>query len=234
MEQAPSLTLEERFAAIVNGTYRARSPSRRDPTMSWRNNLADTIEMSMEKYNHHKWGFVVYRTTYSDDEKWARVVCMLQASTVDTLEFYKGMDMMDSRIETIIEDASRLNGADSLAVREHFDQWVTENSFLENPHAAVEHQAQLPLAPRYRFAIQIDEASMNSILNEPTEDIRPGQEDIGWIKLIHKNWIYDPESDSDGDTARGQPPIEGITDEDVGWMKQNWRNAHRPPIVDTY
>jgi hypothetical protein len=40
----------------------------------------DALKFIEEYYTpyHRKWGFVVYRTTYSDDEKWARFIDMFQ------------------------------------------------------------------------------------------------------------------------------------------------------------
>lgn len=39
--------------------------------------------------------------------------------------------MLESKAETIIDDASRFDGADLHAMREHFRQWVNDNVAIE-------------------------------------------------------------------------------------------------------
>jgi hypothetical protein len=53
---------------------RVISPSRRQPERSWHFNHADRIERQLQEDGHRRWGFVIYRTTYGNDEEWGELL----------------------------------------------------------------------------------------------------------------------------------------------------------------
>lgn len=55
------------IAGLEGIRRRIRSPSQRNPDMSWENNAADLIERQLQADGHWTWGFVIYRTTYDSD-----------------------------------------------------------------------------------------------------------------------------------------------------------------------
>jgi len=91
---------------------------------SWQN-TADRIQEQLDEDGHHVWGFVVYRCTYSDDAAWEIFLERINASIRDSMEYYNGLDLLDKdcfRL-TVIEDASKFDGASRQIVREHFKEW---------------------------------------------------------------------------------------------------------------
>lgn len=102
--------------------------------------------------------------------------------------------------------------------------------------------------PRYHFCIQVDEASLQSVVHSPSR-VGSVVADNGWVKLISKNWNPIKEDPHARPNPNVYEPIEGITEMDVGWMKipledvmkdaytgnemlNGWRaNFVRPPAV---
>lgn len=88
--------------------------------------------------------------------------------------------------------------------------------------------SRMPL--RYRFCIQVEEASLQSVISE---------EGGGWVKLIKADWesreatrqqqqrhetgpevVAEDEAEfTDDEDDEEYPAIEGCSEEDVGWMK---------------
>lgn len=213
------MDLEQFIQARQNGTRRPRSPSQRTPESSRHLNTADIIEESMQNDGHRSWGFVIYRTTYANDEDWARCLSRIHEATQDCFEFYNGQDVLDLRKSTIMDNVQIFDGIDSHAIRDHFRQWVADNLVEEQGEQS---QTTSYLSPRYRFAIQIDAEALRSIVNQPdlTYLMLPVDQ-RGWLKLIDADWRAGRWSADEGDEA-----IEGITQEDVGWMKQPWSDVH--------
>ncbi|KAB5578707.1 hypothetical protein GE09DRAFT_558677 [Coniochaeta sp. 2T2.1] len=209
-------------------------------TISASSNAADKIDRHLRADGHRLWGFVVYRCTYSSDAAWRECVRRLEASVRKAMDLYNGHDLLEEgrfRL-TVIEDASGglgLDGASTGVVRGNFREWCAR--MLEEEQGSEEEvrSRRLQDAPlqdrgvtvRYKFCVQVDEESMRSVVSEEGER---------WVKLINGDW--EPrgapsgavESQAGRDDDEGEftddenddeeyPPIEGCTEEDVGWMK---------------
>jgi hypothetical protein len=74
-EDAPKeRSLEVDLAWLESIRRRIKSPSQRNPDMSWHLNPADQIECQLREDGHRIWGFVIYRTTYDSDVDWAELL----------------------------------------------------------------------------------------------------------------------------------------------------------------
>lgn len=138
---------------------------------------------------------------------------------------------------TVMEDASKLDGASTSTVRQHFNEWCARALHEEQgSREEIESRRQQPvpwygsLAVRYRYCVHIDEASMQSIVSEKRE---------AWVNLIRDDLqmqgatrqekakhefeadgVVEDEGDfTDDELDEEYPAIEGCTEEDVGWMK---------------
>ncbi|KAK8043415.1 hypothetical protein PG993_005845 [Apiospora rasikravindrae] len=210
-------------------------------------NAADKIERHLRADGHRIWGFVVYRCTYTSDRDWDLCVQRIHSAVRKGMDVYNGRDLLQEGCFklTVIADASMFDGASTRAVRQHFQDWCARIVHEEqgSPREIRGRQHKPPpgdwlLPVRYRFCIQINEASMRSFIPEQGEP---------WVKIIKSDW--DP---SEARTQRRQPPnetglgrtvemcehdndhegdftddneeeeypdMEGCKEEDVGWMK---------------
>lgn len=206
---------------------RPRSPSARCPTMSRHNNMADMIEQHTQQDGHKIWGFVMYRTTYSSDEQWARFLERLDVETTRRFEDDNGLDVLENRRATIMDDEAQFNNMDSHAIRKHFSAWICQAYSQEQGLDIQDRGLPTGRSPRYRFAIQIDDESLASILEDLDDSFESYEKKSrGWVKFIDKNWFPEEDSDSDSPARSQYEAIEGVVEKDVGWMKQNWRVVH--------
>ena len=193
--------------------------SRRTPQYSTRNNNADNIERYLQEDGHRTWGFVIYRCTYESDDDWGWFMGHLRDKIRYTLELCNGLDMMDSLSITVFEDRSILDGASTSVVREHFKQWAAT--------APQQEQGTGPtLSQRYKFCVQVDAVALESVIHDAPSPPQHYTISDGFVNLIWKDWEpYTP------DPREGvEEPIEGFTQQQVGWM----RVAYQDVMVGMY
>lgn len=190
--------------------------SRRKPDMHTQNNTADNIERYLEEDGHRKWGFVIYRCTYENNSDWEEFMARLRYRIRNTLEFYNGLDMMDSLLLTVFDDKSLFDDASTMSVREHFKQWTATAPAIEQGEGVAASVAQ-----RYRFCIQVDEAALESVVRDA-----PDASTDGFVNLIWKDWA--PRAPDPREPEEEE--IEGCTQHDVGWMMVAYQDA----VVDMY
>ena len=65
-----------------------------------------------------RWGFVIYRCTYDDDDEWARFMEFLDTRVRLNLQDEDGEDLYERIDWAVQEDRESLDGARSDAVRE--------------------------------------------------------------------------------------------------------------------
>jgi hypothetical protein len=215
-------------------------------TISTHFNAADNIERQLRVDGHRIWGFVVYRCTYTSDSAWELFIQRINASIRKAMDLYNGHDLLEEGCFklTVIADASMLDGASTQAVREHFTEWCarmvheeqgSREEIESRRKEAPPWDSRMPL--RYRFCIQVDEASLQSVISE---------EGGGWVKLIKGDWESreatrqqqqphetgpkvmaedEGEFTDDDEDDEEYPAIEGCTEEDVGWMKVQLRSV---------
>jgi hypothetical protein len=201
-----------------------RDPSRRTPEIeSWMNG-ADKLERLLAKDKFKTWGFVIYRCTYQSDSEWEKFMVRLYKRVGKYLGYYNGLDLLVSFAPKVLEDRS-FEGATVVSLRENFNEWAMT--------AVIEEQGIDPSSlfylknGRYRFFIMVDQEALDSILSTPEDDIHGG-----FVRLVNAEWKPD-ELDEEELAERGGPspeeePLEGCTEEDVGWMKVRWRDSQMP------
>ncbi|KAF2715346.1 hypothetical protein K504DRAFT_457523 [Pleomassaria siparia CBS 279.74] len=142
--------------------------------------MADDVARVREFLNKdaaNKWGFVIYRCTYGDDDAWNRFMKHLDERTRLNLETYNASDLF-SRIDwSVVHDAD-LEGADSEDVRTYnnsrrFSIWK-QNSAEKDNWSGI---------PRYHACIRVDKFFMDAVLEGPPanefDDIG-----MGFVELI--------------------------------------------------
>ena len=203
-------------AFVYNEYDQIATRSIRTPIMVRRCNHADLIEDQLKADGHRTWGYVIYRTTYDNDEDWTEFLKRLRFRMEESFDFFNGRDILDLFTLTVIEDREHLDGVSAATVRERFEQWCATAHQLEQPEGAGPG-----LSPRYRFAVQVDAESLHSVVHDAPAPPANDATKKGWVKLIDLWW--DPESDEDIEEV--YDPIEGVTEKDVGWMKVPYKSV---------
>lgn len=175
----------------------------------------------------NKWGFVILRGVYSNNDEWQTFLNLYKAAVADELHHYKLEDQLGQQLEwTVIEDPAILDGASKGAARSRFLTWVEEQKrdgeIADRPWAA-------GCLPRYKFCLYVDEVCIKSIVARQREGKLPGLrwclDSSGKVIIIdglhqdytpaEKNEEDDDEEDDDDDEGWGE--VDGTTNYDVGW-----------------
>lgn len=208
-------------------TVKLNSMSKRIPWMSFRSNCADCIELGLEKDGHRVWGFVIFRCTYGDDAAWARRIATLREEARRTLDDYNAPDIFARLEMTVVEDREALEGASAAIVRAYFSEWV-KGGVVEREQGT----SDAGMSPRYRFCIRVrdvgraacadgqrqednDDNSDEDDDKEDEEDDEDEEDEEGSVDLIWKDW----EPSVPHPWERDEPPVEGSTRPDIGWMR---------------
>lgn len=198
------------------------TPSKRDPKIDTGLNEADRLEALLKKDNFKTWGFVIYRCTYQDNAEWERFMARFLSAVPEFLQYYSGLDLLDTFAPTVFEDPS-FEGATVVTLREHFNKWA-KTARKEEQGVSEDYRAR---TGRYRFFITVDQEALESVLNAP-EDF---DEKVAFIRMVYAEWEpqeYDEEDIANGDVDPPEEPLEGCTEHDVGWMKMYWRITELP------
>jgi hypothetical protein len=172
------------------------------------------IHHCLEHYKEDKWGWVIYRTTYKDDEGWERfkqhVNAQLQKELLQSDEVPPSL--LKARDWIFVSDKATLDGAHKQELRYRFREWRDTAVQVGNPRR---DSGDKELSQRYTFFIRVDEASLKSVLKglDAGDTIW-----TGWVHLIRCNDRCDFERPRDhkGEdldwNASGNPD-----QEDDGW-----------------
>jgi hypothetical protein len=136
-----------------------------------------------------------------------------------TFNYYNGRDILDLFTLTVMNDREHLDGASTAVIREHFRQWCTTAPQSEQQQQGETTGGSSEIrpgqSPRYRYTIQVDATSLQSVVYDAHAAPDPDATKKGWVKLIKAPWQTVP-SETLHDTY---DPIEGVMQKDVGWMK---------------
>lgn len=174
-----------------------------------------------------QWGFVILRGAYhNDDAEWATFLDLYEASLMDELHHFGLVDELGQHLQiTVIEDRAALEGASKNAVRARFLEWVAEQrrGELARKPSVFDSQA------RFRYCLYVDELCLKTMTAHLHNFLNTGERwclsdgSIVIINGLHKDYVReepeeDEEDEEDEDDGYDQyPPIEGNTNEDVGW-----------------
>lgn len=119
------------------------------------------------------------------------------------------------------------DNASTAFIRQHFEQWAADAPQREQElgaEAAARESRGLSRAQRYRFCIQIDDDSLQSIVNGPIPEDYPMPSALGYFKIIRKDWGPDEEEEEEEEEAK-QEPLEGCALYNVGWMRVRYSSG---------
>ncbi|OJZ91506.1 hypothetical protein ASPFODRAFT_38617 [Aspergillus luchuensis CBS 106.47] len=204
-----------------------QDPSKRTPEIESGMNDADELERLLAKDGFKIWGFVIYRCTYQSDSDWEKLMIRFHKRVKIYLQYYNGLDLLARFTPTVLEDRS-FEGTTVASLRDKFNEWAV-TAVKKEQGIDPSHLWHLKNG-RYRFFIMVDQEALDSILSTPDNDIHGG-----FVRLVNAEWKAE-ELDEEELAERGGPgpeeePLEGCTEEDVGWMKVCWGESQTPGYV---
>ncbi|KAK2026124.1 hypothetical protein LX32DRAFT_642130 [Colletotrichum zoysiae] len=198
----------------------------------------------------HKWGFVIYRCAYDDDELWNRYLAQLKSFYHDNLVKERRAELLEPYLDlTVIEDQATLDNASRFEVRKHFNQWLSGQNIPKLSAHDYTHIARPIRLPRFRYCLYVDKQCLDTVTqfqaaNDGTA-LFPDLVQPMVYALIDRAWTpngtedpHDPfealrkktleeaddeEEDDDEEDAfeRGHPLIDGSDHRYVGWQYCN-------------
>ncbi|KAF1973672.1 hypothetical protein BU23DRAFT_553980 [Bimuria novae-zelandiae CBS 107.79] len=148
-----------------------------EPTEQIKNlSIRTTDPPSQRESRESPYGFVVYRTDYTSDDRWKNFMSFLNAQTRSTLLSSNFSDLLDG-LDWHVQEASELNEADYDQVREHFKTWLTTND-PQNGH------------PRFQACVVVDDvclSAMETALEDGTPEDFFDNEGYTHVYLVSKN-----------------------------------------------
>jgi valyl-tRNA synthetase len=164
------------------------------------------------------WGFNIYRSDYSNDKAWQRMLHLIDETVRNGLEVNDAMDLYPRYKPVLVDNKETLEGATSHDIRDHFIAWVAEelpkvvsqpNEFFEREEFnSIGLRREWTLGTRYNFCLFVDDICIESLdeMRYPVVKLLWGQ--WGPLKPHERNYVIHPEYE-DGETDED--------DEDVGW-----------------
>jgi hypothetical protein len=174
------------------------------------------IQDGLVEDKHDRWGWVIYRCSYEDDEAWERFKQIINQRSRDQILKSDAPEALNSLEWTFVDDRSTLEGISKHQLRARFMDWAATAIQAEQPRAN-DHILRLG-GPRYNYFIQVDEQALRSVIS-PTE-----QEPLrgALVKFVDANWRplaeEFPDQIEQPDPEDVHEPIDGCTEENVGWM----------------
>jgi hypothetical protein len=172
---------------------------------------------------HNKWGWVIYRCTYDDDEGWTRFKQFIIQQSHANITKSDTPELADSLVWTFVEDRATLDGVSKDQLRSRFKQWAPKALKTEQPRVE-DHRYGTYGIPRYTYFIHVDEGALKSVVYDAPQPPKRDLYGVGYVNFIDADWKPLSELPSIvGDISAGEDdvyaPIDGCTEENVGWMK---------------
>jgi hypothetical protein len=165
-----------------------------------------------------KYGWLIYRTTYSDNEKWNEGIEILQNQFRRIKHRYLDENEIFYMDWPIQDNALLFNNATTDELRKHFLVWKSS----DEPAKAIglnpaEYPSRRPWLTQYEYFIQVDEESLDSIITHGKDgyQIPP----VAWVNIVEANWPEDKEHVEEILEERGYPDIEGRDTKEVGFQR---------------
>lgn len=202
------------------------------------------IHYLLQKCNHNKFGFPIFRTSYKhDNDLWSAYIEGLYHSSLEcTLEYFGRKERLGPFFYCpVIEDRATLDGASKDQIRERFKEWVKDTSDARDGNGAVKMWKND--APTYQYCLMVDEECLERFSQATDEGKRKGNYPAifiqgGWFPglyrghhrdswtngEIHKKWekeYYEKNGEPAGydeDELTFFDEIEGSREAVLGWM----------------
>jgi hypothetical protein len=158
-----------------------------------------------------KWGWLIYRCTYTSDAAWSRFRSTFESQSRAQIAASDAIDIADRLEWTWVEDAASLDGISTVALRERFRAWAADDVARQ----ALEKYDPTTIA-RYSYFAKVDEEVMRNMDGFLALDSHWAKGDL--VNFVDADWEPDSirEEDEEPDDFE---EIEGCTEEDVGWMR---------------
>jgi hypothetical protein len=177
------------------------------------------IRDDLRQFKHDKWGWVIYRCSYDDDQAWIRFEQIIKQRSRDKMARPDVPPEVAAGLEwTFVSDRATLDGISRDQLRRRFRAWATEAKKTEQPRASDHDKDWNGLrSQRYTYFVQVDREALRSVVegggqSDRSEGLRR-HGNVGWVSLVRA----DEEQDFDnGDINEG---YEHDDDDDAGWIK---------------
>ncbi|KAH7078677.1 hypothetical protein BKA63DRAFT_249087 [Paraphoma chrysanthemicola] len=183
------------------------------PRSSYRMNTMSShvcIRESLALLPFNKWGWVIYRCSYTDDKAWAQFRTLTESNSRTDIAESDAPEIADCLEWKWVEDRASLDGASTAELRDRFRAWVADEVAQQPAGQDLEDVSRL------KYFIKIDEEVMQSLAGflEKRWSVK------AFVKIVKADW--EPEVEEDAEFEREKDiyePIEGCTEKDVGWMR---------------
>jgi hypothetical protein len=184
------------------------------------------VHNTLKSLGHSKWGWVIYRCTYNDDEAWDRFKQLIDQYSREAIAKSDTPEVAESLEWTFVEDRHSLDGVSRDQLRARFKAWKAKAFAVEQPRVKDQLNPDFGI-PRYTYFIQVDEEALRSVIDEVSEpNPTPWYDCEGHVNLVYADWKPMSEWRSECGVETGaedddeeHEPIDGCCEEDVGWMK---------------
>lgn len=178
-----------------------------------RESLGHMIQV-MQITGFHRWGFLVYRCTYSDDDAWQRYMQHFHECVRAGLEYYGRDVLLFKYLELIVVDErDTLDGATKSQVREKFRQWSATHREPDQggPGSTNPFAKRIPM---FSFCVHVDQLCLDRFKVYEDWEANGKQGLAPHVPCA----IIDAGCDHEGRGSGGYPNIEGCLKEYPGWM----------------
>ena len=80
----------------------------------------------LDKSKHDKWGYVIYRCTYKNDQDWDRFKQLVHTRFQEYIAKSDTPQIAESLEFTFVEDRATLDGASRGQLRKRFNEWAAQ------------------------------------------------------------------------------------------------------------
>lgn len=173
----------------------------------------------MQQTGYQKWGFVIYRCTYTDDEAWSRYVQYVKDKIIAFLDHIGQQFLLEKYLEVqVFEDRDQLDGASKAQVRALLADWAEQNRQTEQggPGTATQFAKMLP---RFNYGIYVDQACLDTLIAREIFDreYEQGQHQTEMPPFVICA-VIDTDCEPEGEGNDGYESVEGCTRYFPGWM----------------
>lgn len=179
------------------------------------------IIQGMQQTGYHKWGFTVYRCTYSDDKAWDRYMEFIKDQTITTLDFFGQQFLLEKYLDIQVIEDPQLDGASKTHVRSLFAERAERDRQVENggPGMATSFCRRIP---RFNYCVYVDQACLETLLarEEWDRERQLGGQERGMPPDVICA-VIEAGCGPEGKGKDGYEPVEGCTRHYPGWMYCN-------------
>lgn len=187
---------------------------------SSRAKACESILASVAGFDHARWGWVIYRTSFRADldASWARLRDYADGqATRRAIASSDAPELLDKMKWEFVEDRA-LEGATPWELQTRFRSWVDATLPVEQPNPVPVPVCgpngmtyEMQYESRFKFFIFVDEEALQSIAQGVAQGV-PG----GWVNIFDGEWDRSLSSSEDEEDC---DPVYGCRLEELGFKK---------------